>query len=100
MRDERAGMVQTQVMEYLISSKCPQEQYAFIYMSLLDKLKEVLKILEYKNEAYVLKLNYASLSTDGSTNQSTQIKLNRCLKENLMDLSYFEQVPRQVRSTT
>lgn len=38
MRDERAGMVQT------------MEQYSFIYQSLLEKLKEILKILEYKNE--------------------------------------------------
>jgi len=40
MREERAGMIQT------------QEQYAFCYMSLVDKLTEILKIMEYKNEGW------------------------------------------------
>jgi len=40
MREERAGMIQT------------QEQYTFCYHAALDKLEGILKILHYKNEAW------------------------------------------------
>jgi len=43
MRDERAGMIQT------------QEQYTFCYLALVDKLEEILRVLEYKNESWFFK---------------------------------------------
>jgi len=40
MRDHRTGIVQT------------MEQYKFCYISLLDKVKEILNVIEYKNERW------------------------------------------------
>jgi len=57
MREERAGMVQT------------KEQYVFVYMSLVDKLSEILKLLEYKNEKWFHK--------NLDSNQTTQMLSNK-----------------------
>jgi len=57
MREQRAGMVQT------------EEQYVFCYMSLLDKVQDILTLISYKNERWFHK--------NLDSNQANDLLLNK-----------------------